>query len=303
MSVAVDRLLTSDERAAWDNNGYLHLRDVVNADEVAGVRAALAEVQKDFTADVLSEDRAQHLARPGNDRDLNVVGLLRWTAAADALIDHRGTFGRVLGLMGPFIQVAGTEAFFRYASHEPLLGLHTDGGPALQRIFPEPASNVIQLKVQFFLTDVSQPDSGNLVLVPGSHRVPFPVGAAEQHPLAERRRQVLARAGDCVIFPWAMWHGVAPNVVGATRVSVIVRYAQLWCRPVDPTGLDEQALQRLTPRRRRLLGHFPFAPAPNDWYRPPSDQLDLLYGPEWLGSQEAAAYLAARDYFATIYRK
>lgn len=275
---------------------------MLSDDEIEVVRTNLETLRVEFSSR-LDDEHTRDLSDAGNDRDLNIVNLVRWTAAADRLLDHPAVFGKVLGLMGPFIQVSGTEVFFRYPSDRPLLGFHTDGGPALQRIFPEPRSNVLSLKVQFFLTDVVQPDSGNFTVAPGSHRVPFPVGRVEEHDLYARRRQILARAGDAVIFPWALWHGVAPNTTGTTRVSVIIRYAQMWCRPVDYWTTEPHIHERLNPRQRRLLGEMVAGTAPKDYYRPLSNQLEIMYGKEWSESYEAAPYFASDSYFKTIYAK
>jgi len=34
----------------------------------------------------------------------------------------------------------------------------------------------LQIKIQYFLTDLEEADSGNFTIVPGSHNRPFPEG-------------------------------------------------------------------------------------------------------------------------------
>src|SRR5262249_60743424 len=109
----------------------------------------------------------------GNDRDLSIANGITWLPGAGALLDHPGMFGKVLGVMGPYIQVLGCELFFRYRNDRPLVDFHTDQGPSLRTVTAA-GDKVVQLKAQFFLADVAQPDCGNFTVAPGSHRRDFP---------------------------------------------------------------------------------------------------------------------------------
>ncbi len=57
----------------------------------------------------------------------------------------------------------------RPSDAEALMGFHTDAGPSLQRIHPHSDSLPLQFKIQFFLTDLSEPDQANFMCGPGSH--------------------------------------------------------------------------------------------------------------------------------------
>ncbi|GAA2612748.1 phytanoyl-CoA dioxygenase family protein [Actinomadura fulvescens] len=287
-------LLTQEERVHWDSNGYLQIKSVLTDAEVMELREAVDGLSSHFSRLPISE-RRRYLGLSGNQRDLMVKQAISFTPAIDRLLDHPGVFGRLLGLMGPYLQVVGTEAFVRYPHPGALLRLHTDGGPGFRRFLPHADEPVLQLKVQFFLTDVAGPDSGNMVVVPGSHRRRFPDGGPDA--AAGPRRQILAAAGDALVFPWSLWHAVAPNLSGQIRRSVIIRYAQLWCRPQDYARLDDETLSRMSPRRRLLLGVLPGNDGQYDdlyrYYLPPSgEHVRVMYGAEWSDSVEAAEYAA-----------
>jgi len=80
-----------------------------------------------------------------------------------------------------------------------------------------------------------------------------------------------------VLFPLSLGHGVAPNRSDSTRVSVILRYGQAFCRPYDYwTTPSQQILDQLTPRRRRLLGDLGSPSRPSDFYGAIPDQLELM---------------------------
>lgn len=292
---APGRLLTAAERRQWDEDGYLHIRNALHPGEAAALRAILAGVHGRFADGFGIPEYRAIVFDAGNDRDLSIANGITWCQGIAALLDHRGVFGKVLGLMGPYLQVLGSEIFYRYPFPAPLVDFHTDTGPALRTAAPA-GSKAIQIKAQFFLTDTREPDQGNFTVAPGSHRRAFPgkIGFSQ----VEDAVQILASAGDVILFPLSLGHGVAPNRGGATRVSVILRYGQAFCRPVDYwTTPDRRVMDQLTPRQRRLLGDLGARCRPGDFYGTIPDQLELMYGDRWSQSAEAQAdfALAAAD--------
>lgn len=132
---------------------------------------------------------------------------------------------------------------------------HTDAGPSLGQIHVTEDSLPINLKVQFFLTDIPTEDSANFCVVPGSHRMVLtpPGERGPGWPVGDM--QLLVRAGDVAIFPNTLWHGVASNQqVDNLRRSLTFRYGQMWSRPYDYQVCPPSVIDRLSPRRRRLLG-------------------------------------------------
>ncbi len=116
--------------------------------------------------------------------------------------------------------------------------------------------------------------------VPGSHKKAFHEKRLLKGTYPEGAIQVLAEAGDAVIFPWALWHGVGPNQTDRIRKSVTFRYGQMWCRPYDYDRLPSHVLDRMTPRRRRLFGDMGENHHPTDYYKP-NDQIQIICGEDW----------------------
>jgi hypothetical protein len=284
------RLLSAEERRRWDEDGYLHIRNALNPGEVSSLLITLLRLRDRFTEGLGSPEYWTDVFDAGNDRDLSIANGITWCRSIAELLDHPGVFGKVLGLMGPYLQVLGSEIFFRYPFQSPLVDFHTDTGPALRTASPA-GDKAIQIKAQFFLTDVCETDHGNFTVAPGSHRQGFPgkIGFGQ----VEDAVQILAAAGDVVLFPLSLGHGVAPNQSGSTRVSVILRYGQVFCRPVDYwTTPDQDVMNQLTPRQRRLLGDLGARSRPGDYYGAIPDQLELMYGDQWSQTVEAQADLA-----------
>ena len=164
--------------------------------------------------------------------------------------------------MSPYLQLLGTQIYVRPAGRSDF-HWHTDAGPSLQRIRVTADSLPLNFKVQFFLTDIAHRDRANFCLVPGSHRQEFPesgVPAGSDPPGAV---QLVVEAGDVAIFPYNLWHSVAPSLGDSVRRSVTFRYGQMWCRPFDYEQAPQEVLARLSPRRRRLLGDMGPTTAPS----------------------------------------
>jgi hypothetical protein len=218
-------------------------------------------------------------------RSVRVRNVLRCSDAFDRLIDHPKTLPYLLRFLGPYVRLLGSEAFVRGAAPSPTVLFHTDGGPALGQLPFNPHGIAVQAKIQFFLTDVTLPDSGNFMVVDGSH---VRTGGTDVESVFVREvneqlvggamptdaKQIVARAGDAVLFPWCLWHAVAPNLRGTPRKSVILRYGQMWCQPFD-LELSEAMLARLTPRRRRMVGDLGGRTDARAFYKP-EDQLRIM---------------------------
>ncbi|MCZ6678682.1 MAG: phytanoyl-CoA dioxygenase family protein [Candidatus Poribacteria bacterium] len=267
--------LTAEQRKHWNEEGYLIVKQVVSPEEIHTILKAVDTVVEGY----VQEEYGPDTPRFGRGA-FTIIRAIERTDALDILTDHPKIFGTILSLMGPYLQIMGTQIYVRHFSDTQLIAFHTDAGPSLQQIHPHPQSLPLQFKVQFFLTDLSQPDSGNFMLVPGSHRKPFPADSPEKDFVPEGAIQVLAEAGDAVIFPWAAWHAVGPNKTNRIRKSVTFRYGQMWSRPYDYQKLPPDVSARMTPRRRRLFGDMGEDYHPTDYFKP-NDQLEIILGNEW----------------------
>jgi len=284
MTAALD-LITPAENAFFRENGYLHLRGVFPEPEVARLRAEVLrlEGEAERLGALLPEE--QYVS---NENSYRLFRILRLSTEFDSLIDHPGYFGKMVSLIGPHLQLMGTEIFVRGESHPNITNFHTDLGPGFQQILPTADNAFLQVKMQIFLTDLPRPNGGNFVVVPGSHLVRVTdsddfckvnvinreFGPEDDFP--ERARQILTAPGDVVMFAHTLWHAVAPNRSGRVRYSIALRYGQLGLRPLerfDPVLSDPR--RNLTARQRRVLGDLgddsPGA------YRP-TNQDAIIYG-------------------------
>lgn len=277
--------ITPAENKAFREQGFLLLKSVFTQDEVASLLAETKRVIDDAVSvgAVLREE-----AYVFNENSFRLVRILRQSTKFDHLIDHPGYFGKLVSLIGPHIQLMGTEIFVRGPSVGSIVNFHTDLGEGLQQILPNDENHFLQIKMQIFLTDLSEPDSANFVLVPGSHRVrvtdtdeyctvkSINAQIGPDGHLPDNAHQVLAKPGDVLFFPHSLWHAVAPNRSGRTRYSIVLRYGQLTLRPYerfDPVLTDTS--REFTSRQRRLMGDFGID---NPGAYRPANQAAIIYG-------------------------
>ena len=146
------RRLTEDQRQQWERDGYFVLPDALTPEEVASLTQALDQLYQQHVVENPEADAAKGIDRRNVMEDDD---------AFVELMDHPGVLGVVVGLLGPYIQLSMSEAVIRLPDPDFKGYIHTDGGQALQHIRLSDTSWPLQLKIQYFLTDVLEPNGGN----------------------------------------------------------------------------------------------------------------------------------------------
>eukprot|EP01052_Picozoa_sp_SAG31_P059563 SAG31_NODE_18847_length_620_cov_1.303263_1_plen_167_part_00 len=119
----------------------------------------------------------------------------------------------------------------------------------------------MEVKVFYTLSDMRQPNSGNLWLAAGSHNRPLAdlqawkrSGSTDPPPGAI---ELMLPAGAAVLWRTACWHCVGPMLGQTTRKIVHIGYHHRWLRPTDYMQQDSSLLERCSPVRQQLLGAVP----------------------------------------------
>jgi hypothetical protein len=271
--------LSDLQREQWAVDGYLQLEGVLNPAEV------------DFFSEEI--DRVRMLPGYEPSRETMPLGHYAWVEHADPdpgsfmdrrnllpyhqafidLIDRPGIFDLILDVMGPYIQFSMSQAIVRGARDGFPGYTHTDGGQGQRRIRVTETSWPIAVKAMYLLTDVTEQDSGAFTVFPGSHMRPFPEGPERiPNPHAPGAVQLMGNAGDCFVFPHALWHGPAPNNSATARKTLLYNYCQMFVRAYDFGEPPKDVLDRCTPRQRRLLGDLGYDFRPGSYFYVPEDQ-------------------------------
>jgi ectoine hydroxylase-related dioxygenase (phytanoyl-CoA dioxygenase family) len=192
--------------------------------------------------------------------DWRQIGHLYETEPAiEHLIDHPAVLPKVQALMGDYFILQSSWCTLQSAGGKHG-GYHQDGSGVFDFRRLATPTPLVQLRVGYFLTDQSQPNMGNLAVIPGSHnttmRLPKGITGDNDLPIAHI---VCGKPGDALMFHQGIWHRTHINEMSFDRYTMHMVYAPPWLVPSDRMGNDKSFVARTTPLRRALLG---------EWQRP-----------------------------------
>lgn len=246
--------LNDAERFLFDVAGYLIIPNALTPGEVEACLAAA---------------RRAHAAHPPDEwRQLGA--LYEREPAIEPLIDHPAVLQKVRALLGDHFILQSSWCTMSPPGF-PGQAFHQDGSSVYEfrrLALPTP---LLQLRIGYFLTDQSEPDMGNMVLVPGSHNAsqPLPRGTKpEEVPIGQ---VICGEPGTALLFHQGVWHCGTANERGFPRFIQHMVYAPPWLIPSDRKRNDPEFLARTTPLRRALLGEWnrPEEPFGVGYPRPP----------------------------------
>jgi len=269
-AAALPEMMTEHEKFMFDLNGFIVVRNVFSADEVAAANRAVdaqaAGLQPRDEAALRNAETGSPLAATGPRLDMG--GMLLWPEP------HCNIFRRVLAhpkLLPYYTALCGPG--YRL-DHQPLLiaqhkdseGFALHGGPvsAGGRFNPELQYRCAGGELWTSLLAVSvqlcdhAPGDGGFCVVRGSHKLNLPVpadmanGASED--FREHVHQPVTRAGDVVIWSEATVHGATPWRASHERRIALYRFA-----PANMgygrgyLEVPDEALATMMPQERAVL--------------------------------------------------
>ena len=237
---------TELDKFVFESWGYIVIPDVLSVDEAAECYAASERL---------------HAAR---ERAFGQIGRGYETEPClEGLIDHPAVLPKVRGLFGDrFVLQASWNTM--QPAHAGVGGWHQDGSSAYdfkQVGYPIP---LIQLRASFLLTDQTEPGTGNMELIPGSHRaqVPLPDEVRSARADTPIGHVICARAGSVLLFHNGVWHRTFRHDGDQDRYTAHYVYSPPWVRSADRLTNSTDFLERTTPMRRALMGEFARPDAP-----------------------------------------
>jgi len=276
--------LTEQQRTSWNVDGYLKLEQVFNSDEVSFFNDELDRIRQEPGWEPVRDPKMPigHYGWLPHADDVSAEGfmdrrdLLPYGKSFVDLVYHTLVFDLVVDIMGPNILLSMTQAIVR-ASRDKFPGYtHTDGGEGLRQIRVTETSLPLAIKAMYLLTDVEEPDSGNLTVFPGSHMRPFPFDANPPiTPYSPGAAQLSGKAGDCFLFSHALWHGPSQNRSENPRKTLLYNYCQLFLRQYD-FEVTPKIKEQCTPRQLRLMGDLGYDFRPGSYFYVPLDQSEII---------------------------
>ncbi|HZO87389.1 MAG TPA: phytanoyl-CoA dioxygenase family protein [Chthonomonadaceae bacterium] len=245
--------MTEEERFLFDVAGYLVIPDALTPEEVAAC---------------LEAARRSHAPYPKDEwRQLGAV--YEQEPAVEKLIDHPSILPKARALFGDYFILQSSWCTVVPPGFKGG-GYHQDGSGVYEFRKLATPTPLVQLRVGYFLTDQTQPNMGNMVMIPGSHNssVPMPRGVDKDWPI---REVICGKPGTALMFHQGVYHCGTRNEMDFHRYIQHMVYAPPWLIPSDRKRNDPAFLERTTPLRRALLGEWnrPEEPFGMGYQRPP----------------------------------
>jgi len=219
---------TPEERAAFLEQGYLHVRGVVSGAELTALRDEF--------------DRVWDLEGPR----VNQHRLLKYSAFRE-LIERPAILERHQAIFGDQAQLLQYDLLRQGPGSKA-------AERAWHRDFAFPGDTPLAINTILYLDDMTE-GRGPTRVVPGTQR------GLEQPPRAQRGEPLpgevaaYADAGDAVFINGAIWHTGGRNTTDGLRRGIYLYYGYWWLKRYEADQqLPWQAFEGASETRLRLLG-------------------------------------------------
>ncbi len=248
--------LTAQQRRSFDEDGFFLLEDALSPTEVAALLHVVDERYAGYRS-----------ARDLGDQAFQMRNIVALDPLFLRLVDHPRILPLIVDLMGFNVQLRTSHADVRPpqppTDADAELGApgsffpwHSDapqwGWPRVAGLIP-----FMEMKVGYYLTDLSTPNSGEICVVRGSHLSTQPTDAEGRRPIdAADIVSVNVRPGTALIWRTQLLHALRPNLSAQARRCLYYGYHPRWIRPSDFHQQRPDVLARCSPVQRQLLGEL-----------------------------------------------
>jgi len=240
--------MTERERYLFDTRGFLVVRDVLSAAEVAKFNGHLDQLAPEQITDADDRDRA-----------LSWLFAVHWDFAS--LIDHDAILPYLREFVDEKVRIDGAYALVKLPGEGVELHARPQSprdGTGWYHVHHGTITSGLT-GIEWALTDMPS-GTGGFRCIPGSHKANFDLPF---ETLEDDAEDVAVNAGDVIIFTEALTHGSRWNGVSSRRV-LIYKYC-----PGSVTWLsdvwNDVTRAALTPRQRQMtLPPFVFDAAANE---------------------------------------
>jgi hypothetical protein len=249
--------ITDEQRQQFDADGFFLVEDALTPTEVEEFIAIIDEFYEQYC-----RERELNPNQPFQMR--NVVA--RHRRLRD-LIDHPTILPLVVDVIGYNIQLRTSHIDVRppqppedgqkaLGARDSFFPWHSDGPdhgwPRINERIP-----FMEIKVGYYLTDLTEHNSGAICVVRGSHRESQRREKDGRRAIdPERVFEVNVRPGTAMIWRTALLHCLTPNLSTRARKCMYYGYQHRWIRPSDYEHQASEVLEGCTPIQRQLLGEL-----------------------------------------------
>jgi hypothetical protein len=246
--------MTDMERFLFDVAGYLVIPDALTPAEVEACLEAAKRAHAPYPQEEWRQLGAVYEQEP----------------AIENLIDHPSVLPKVRALLGDYFIVQSSWCTLSPPGFRGG-GYHQDGSGVYEFRRLATPTPLLQLRIGYFLTDQTEANMGNMVMIPGSHNSSIPLPCGENPDAMPLREVICGKPGTVLMFHQGVYHCGTCNEQDYPRYIQHLVYAPPWLIPSDRKRNDPEFLARTTPLRRALLGEWnrPEEPFGVGYARPP----------------------------------
>ncbi|HVF10422.1 MAG TPA: phytanoyl-CoA dioxygenase family protein [Abditibacteriaceae bacterium] len=245
---------TERYKADFNRDGFLHIPDVLEPDEVAALKAGIDRLFADSKWKETKNVQSDFIG----------LRLFETDPVFEDLLTREPLIGLMESILGPDCHIIAQNAL-RNAPGQAIDTFHVDDtvivpiGEGMARHDPRLPMPAFIINCTFALTDIPSDEYGPTQYVPGSHyagRQPDD----PKNPVFEGKGPVsiLCKAGDMYMFNNQGWHRGAPNTSDRTRCICGMAFGRRWIAqrffPFANYQIPPHVLERADERRRRVLG-------------------------------------------------
>lgn len=258
---------TDAERFFFDNNGYLVLNRLLPEDLVNRLIETLERVTAHRRD--LEKESVPHTGMTRIDgANTRIFYILDDDPLFLDMIDYPSIWPYVTNLLNEHPHHHASDAIIEYGPEGRSMGWHIDGHDCGYRNLGAPIP-FLQLKIGYYLSNMTQPGQGNLCVVPGSHKAqhkPVPEDLI-QTDLFPGAIEICAPPGTAILFHNALWHSHGPwRHSHGKRVMLYYAYEHPWMiASQEHWGYPKAFYNRLSPERHTLFHGFLFEPPEHRW--------------------------------------
>jgi ectoine hydroxylase-related dioxygenase (phytanoyl-CoA dioxygenase family) len=260
--------LTAAERFIFDTQGYLVLENFLKPDHLAKLLAATSSTTARRREQVRTNARQTGFTQVNGQESTRVFYILDDDPLFLELLDWPAILPYVHALLNPKPHHCASDVIVAHAGDFPnqVPGWHIDGHDDGFRNLGRPIP-LLQLKIGYYLTDMTQPGASHLMVVPGSHKSRLAPGEADANGMLPGAVQVCAPAGSAILFHNALWHGIGPFHPGRSRTMLYYAYEHPWMvASQEHWGYPKDFYNhRLSPAQRKFFHGFLFDPPEQRW--------------------------------------
>ena len=248
--------LTNEQQRKFDEDGFFLVEDALSPAELNALVAVIDALY----------------AKYRHERNLGPHDPFQWRniVALDPifcrLIDHPKLLPLVVDVLGYNIQIRTSHLDVRppmapetaqkaLGSRDSFFPWHSDapnfGWPTVDGVIP-----YMEMKIGYYLTDLTQHNSGAICVVRGSHRRPQKDADGNYIIDPQDIVAVNVRPGTALVWRTALLPCVTPNLSDHARKCLYYGYQPRWIRPSDYDHQDPAVLADCNGVQRQLLGEL-----------------------------------------------